>query len=38
MQKTKSNFEVAYLCFNCIFEILSISLFQNFQSKYDPGT
>ena len=27
MQKTKSNFEVAYLCFNCIFENLSNSLF-----------
>ena len=38
MQKTKSNFEVAYLSFNCIFENLSNSLFQNFQSKYDPGT
>ena len=35
MQKTKPNFEVAYLYFNCIFENLSYSLFQNFKSKFD---
>ena len=38
MQKTRSNFEVAYLCFNRILENLSNFLFQNFQSKYDPST